>query len=111
MRLATEFQSPVELVGAAGEVLAAPGEPPAVSADPWKMWIRPVPLAPVPYSEASIPIRRSKHSSESAPPVEIAMLGMSPSLWFEGSVSFVAIGLSVHELTLATEVCFRHLPI
>jgi len=43
-----------------------------------------MPAAPGTYSLASTPMRRSRHSSVSAEPVEIAMFGRSPSLWLRG---------------------------
>src|SRR5690349_18551294 len=72
---AFDDQSDFELCGAPGDVFGAPPRPnsPDVGA-PWKMWMRPAPLAPPPYSLASSPTRRRRHSSVSAPPVEIAML-------------------------------------
>ena len=39
------------------------------------------------------------------------MLGMSPSLCLDGSVSFVATGLSLQAATFGIDVCLRHLPI
>ena len=77
---------------------------------PWTMWMRPCPF-PAEYSCASTPMRPSRHSSESAPPVEMPMLGISPSLWFFGSVSIRSgSGLSWHCVTFGIVSCRRHLP-
>ncbi len=81
--------------------------------------MRPVPAGPGPYSALSTPMRLSKHSSESAPPVEMAMFGMSPSLWFLGRrktagaaifAAAAAAGLSAHLFTVGSTYCLRHLP-
>src|ERR1700677_171730 len=94
-------QSDVHAVGAPGLVLA-PG--PDIGLLVVKMWMRPVPEGPPPYSDSSTPMRTSRHSSVSAAPVEIAMAGMSPTAWLLGSASLVLsradASLSVHLLTL-----------
>ena len=102
---------PVEATGAAGVVFAP--------ASPWKIWMRPAPPGPGTYSALSTPMRLRRHSSESAPPVATAMLGMSPSEWFLGSRSTFGAAmlataaiesLSWHLLTLGIVYCMRHLP-
>jgi hypothetical protein len=41
----------------------------------------------------------------------MAIIGMSPSLWFFGSVSDLSTrGLSWHAVTLDSVICLRHLP-
>lgn len=48
----------------------------------------------------------------SALPVDTAMLGKSPSVWFFGKVSDLSgCALSVHCVTVGIVICFRHLPI
>src|SRR5579884_3742272 len=53
-------------------------------------------------SEASRPTLRIRHSSGSAPPVVIAMRGMSPSLWLRGNRNTLGsvIAVSEHAPTL-----------
>jgi hypothetical protein len=73
--------------------------------------MRPAPFAPPVYSALSTPMRESKHSSVSAPPVDTAMFGMSPSLWFFGSFTVLSgSAVSAHCATCGTTICFRHLP-
>jgi hypothetical protein len=81
--------------------------------------MRPAPPEPGTYSLFSTPMRLSRHSSESAPPVATAMLGMSPSVWFFGrrstfgaAIAAVAIlaSLSWHFDTLGSVYCMRHFP-
>src|SRR5579863_2577119 len=100
-----ESHSAALLEGAGGEVFGAvPSRP-----EPWKMWIRPGPAGPGVYSEASTPTRDRRHSSVSKPPVEIAMFGMSPSVWFLGRVSDLSgCGLSAHAATFGSTNCLRH---
>src|SRR5579859_6630795 len=104
---AGELQRAELLEGAGGEVFGAVPRRP----DPWKMWILPGPEAPGVYSEASTPMRESRHSSVSKPPVEMAMLGMSPSVWFRGKVSDLSgWGLSAQAVTLGRMTCFLQRP-
>src|SRR5580704_15843639 len=60
------------------------------------------------YSAASRPMRRSRHSSESAPPVDTAMSGMSPSVPFFGRL-IVPAEVALHAVVF-TVSCLRHLP-
>ncbi len=88
----------------------APGLVSDALASPLKTWMCPLPLAPPPYSARSTPMRLKRHSSESAP-VEMAMLGRSPSLPFLGSVSVRSgTAVLVHGSTLGRMSCRRHLP-
>ena len=62
---------------------------------------------------SSTPTRVSRHSSESRPPVDTAMLGMLanfPSVRFFGSVIGPESVLA-HCLTVGTVISLRHLPI
>src|ERR1700722_6686086 len=76
--------------------------------------MRPAPIGSPVYSLESSPKRSRRHSSESAAPVETAMFGMSPSVWFFGIRSFVpasaAALFSVHSATFESVYCIRHLP-
>src|ERR1700760_3081780 len=116
IRSAFVSQRLLEAIGAAGWVFE-PGLAPRLI--PWEMWVRLAPVPPGPYSAFSTPMRLRRHSSESAPPVAIAMFGMSPSLWFfgrrrtDGAAIFVTAadaGLSLHLLTVGMTYCIRHLP-
>src|SRR5271154_1078743 len=76
------------------------------------MWMWPVVPAPATYSLASTPMRRGKHSSESAAPVEIAISGRLPSVLFRGRRSDLAgCGLSLHDVTVGKLYSMRHLPV
>ena len=81
---------------------------------PWNTWTRAEGVFGSPVnSAASTPARVSRHSSESAPPVETAMFGRLaniPSEWFLGRLMLPA-GLSWHAVTLGTMISLRHLPI
>ena len=81
--------------------------------------MRPAPPGPATYSALSTPMRLRRHSSESAPPVAIAMFGMSPSMWFRGRRSTFGAAmpaaaafasLSWHLLTFGSVYCMRHFP-
>ena len=84
---------------------------PGVSCPPWKIWRRPVPPPAGLYSAGSRPMRVSRHSSVSDPPVEMAMSGMSPSVWFFGKLNdLFGCWLSWHIVTVGIVICLRHLP-
>src|SRR5579883_3321607 len=91
--------------------VGVPPAPPAARAPvpPWKMWMCPGPPAPLVYSLAETPMRRNRHSIESAPPVDTAIFGKSPSVAFRGSRR-LGSGLSWHGLT-SMAYWRRHLPI
>jgi len=78
--------------------------------------MRPVPL-PVVNSVSSTPILRKTHSRPSTAPVEIAVSGMSPSLFLLGSAAVLSAvvaptaGMSVFVHAVVWMVnCFLHRP-
>src|SRR5450755_1061964 len=104
---AAESHRAAEAEGPGGEVLGAVLSNPS----PWYTCRRPGPPGPGMYSAASIPMRARRHSSVSQPPVEMAMLGISPSVWLLGRVRDLSgCGLSTHGFTVVIVSCLRHLP-
>ena len=87
----------------------APAPPPAPASV--YMWMR-ASLPAVAISLSSMPSLRTRHSSASAEPVEMAILGRLPSLRLRGSrVSVAGSGVVAHCGTLAMVITRRHLPI
>src|SRR5664280_1893644 len=58
-----------------------------------------------------MPMRRSRHSIESEPPVVNAMRGMLPSAWVRGSLSVLSVVAVLTQLVTVGIVTWRrHLP-